>query len=112
MEVELCTGSERQVKAVMTTSPDAYAPLFGSLSFMTLNINGMITKVKKGNRKLPKFVMLTQYMRSKDLDIADIQELHFVSNAAMSKVTAHLKALGYQFYSNCMSEGRGGAALI
>ena len=105
----------------MKNSFSEQAPLFGSLSVTILNMNGMMTKVRKGKgknddkspkrkreEKVPKFVLLSQYIRAKDLDVVAIQEPHFGNNQSMEHVTKFFHTASYTLHSNLMLQGGGG----
>ena len=92
------------------------APLFGALSFMTLNINGFRTKAKKGSRMVLKYRELGRHMLAKNVDFAGIQEPHLSPQASkmgeFKEVRDFFHNMGYELMPNFLGEGRGGAALV
>ena len=45
-------------------------PIFGSLSLMTLNSNGLLTRVKKGKKQVTKLSIVLQHLAANSIDVA------------------------------------------
>ena len=54
-------------------------PIFGSLSLMTLNSSGLLTRVKKGKKEVTKLSIVLQHLAANSIDVAALQEPHIKS---------------------------------
>ena len=87
-------------------------PIFGSLSLMTLNSNGLLTRVKKGKKQVTKMSIILQHLSANSVDVAALQEPHIKSWDQYSLIRDRFASQGYHFFSNLSPEGHGGAAIV
>ena len=91
-------------------------PLFGALSLMSLDINGPLRKVKKGNKMVLKYRELGRHLVAKNVNFAVILEPNF--NAHPNKqgqyyeVNIFFSNIGYELMLNFPGEGRGRVAAM
>ena len=78
---------------------------------MTINLNGIRTKIIKGKHRITKASALRLYAQGESLDFIGIREPHLYSAEDISSVRSILDAGFYHFVWYPTETGRGGAAI-
>ena len=78
---------------------------------MTINLNGIRTKISKGKRRMTKATALRLYAQGESLDFIGIWEPHLYSAEDVSSVEATFNKGSYHFICYPSNTGRGGAAI-
>ena len=77
----------------------------------TLNANGLLTKIRVGNRKVTRLSNVAAYARANNLDLLAIQEPHVLSDTHYNSITDEFRKHGYSFQSQTHPSGYGGVGI-
>ena len=78
---------------------------------MTINLNGIGTKITKGKHRITKATALRLYAQGESLDFIGIQEPHLYTSEDVVLVQSIFDTGFYHFVCHPTQTGRGGAAI-
>ena len=92
--------------------PPQAPPFYFPVKLMSLNINGLFTRVQRGSRNVSKHKLLGSYLRTHGISFVAVQEHHLTTHQSECCISKYLGKMGYECMFNHNLAGRGGTALV
>ena len=88
------------------------ATLLRDSKMVSLNCNGLLMPIQRGNKKVARYKVISKYIVAKQLDIVGLREPHNVSQTEQRKLSKAFENLGYQFCTSNSPDRCGGTTFV